>query len=280
MQLQADLVPLHLSANVSLWHSPWHCASVYKVKYSKQSSDTIRDAIKIAYPLVPYAGDPSDICTRHKQSVDQTCQSERFFTPFVRLTTDSSTWTVSRSKCTSYTVVQCRQNSVFRDCNFYNPKSEKVGTVWKTQIKTKLVISKFTTLTCISLQKYEHKIFHVLSVHFMSFVNIHPFLSFDLQTHSKKVGTVKHVPRLMLPFFSQHLKDVLGTEDTKWWSVSGVILSHSSCKQVLRWATVRGLRCPHFALQNAATHSLLETGRDCRQASQVPVPSSSAARTL
>ncbi len=32
----------------------------------------------------------------------------------------------------------------------YNPKSEKVGTVWKTQIK-KVVISKFT-LTCISLQ--------------------------------------------------------------------------------------------------------------------------------
>ncbi len=33
----------------------------------------------------------------------------------------------------------------------YNPKSEKVGTVWKTQIKKKVVISKFT-LTCISLQ--------------------------------------------------------------------------------------------------------------------------------
>ncbi len=68
----------------------------------------------------------------------------------------------------------------------------------------------------------------------------------------------------MLPFLFTTLKRRLGTEDTKWWSVSGVILSHSSCKQVLRWATVRGLRC--------ATHSLLETGRDCRQASQVPVP--------
>ncbi len=32
----------------------------------------------------------------------------------------------------------------------YNPKSEKVVTVWKMQIK-KVVISKFT-LTCISLQ--------------------------------------------------------------------------------------------------------------------------------
>ncbi len=39
------------------------------------------------------------------------------------------------------------QNSL----KIYNPKSEKVGTVWKTQIKKKVVISKFT-LTCISLQ--------------------------------------------------------------------------------------------------------------------------------
>ncbi len=35
--------------------------------------------------------------------------------------------------------------------HMYNPKSEKVGTVWKTQIKKEVVISKFT-LTCISLQ--------------------------------------------------------------------------------------------------------------------------------
>ncbi len=33
----------------------------------------------------------------------------------------------------------------------YNPKSEKVGTVWKTQIKKESRKSKFT-LTCISLQ--------------------------------------------------------------------------------------------------------------------------------
>ncbi len=54
----------------------------------------------------------------------------------------------------------------------------------------------------------------------------------------------------MLPFLFTTLKRRLGTEDTKWWSVSGVILSHSSCKQVLRWATVRGLRCRilHFKM--------------------------------
>ncbi len=40
----------------------------------------------------------------------------------------------------------------------YNPKSEKVGTVWKTQIKKKVVISKFT-LTCISLQTIWTKYF-------------------------------------------------------------------------------------------------------------------------
>ncbi len=50
MQLQSDLVPLHLSTNVSLW--------TLKTNYSYQSSDTIWGAIKnkIGYPLVPYAG--------------------------------------------------------------------------------------------------------------------------------------------------------------------------------------------------------------------------------
>ncbi len=56
----------------------------------------------------------------------------------------------------------------------------------------------------------------------------------------------------MLPFLFTTLKRRLGTEDTKWWSVSGVILSHSSCKQVLRWATVWGLRCRilHFKMRH------------------------------
>ncbi len=60
----------------------------------------------------------------------------------------------------------------------------------------------------------------------------------------------------MLHSFSQHLKRRLGTEDTKWWSVSGVILSHSSCKQVLRWATVRGLRCRILRFKMRHTFSI------------------------
>ncbi len=67
----------------------------------------------------------------------------------------------------------------------------------------------------------------------------------------------------MLPFLFTTLKRRLGTEDTKWWSVSGVILSHSSCKQVLRWATVR-VFVVAFCASKCATHSLLETGRDCK----------------
>ncbi len=55
----------------------------------------------------------------------------------------------------------------------------------------------------------------------------------------------------MLPFLFTTLKRRLGTEDTKWWSVSGVILSHSSCKQVLRWGNSTGSSLSHFALQNA-----------------------------
>ncbi len=100
------------------------------------------------------------------------------------------------------------------------------------------------------------KYFMFCLVNFMSFVNIHPFLSFRPATHSKKVGTVKHLPLVMLPFPFTTLKRRLGTEDTKWWSVSGVILSHSSCKQVLRWATVRGLRC-RICASKCATTSLL-----------------------
>ncbi len=90
----------------------------------------------------------------------------------------------------------------------------------------------------------------------MSFVNIHPFLSFRPATHSKKVGTVKHLPLCNVPFLFTTLKRRLGTEDTKWWSVSGVILSHSSCKQVLRWATVRGLRCRNLRFKMRHTFSI------------------------
>ncbi len=60
----------------------------------------------------------------------------------------------------------------------------------------------------------------------------------------------------MLPFLFTTLKRRLGTEDTKWWNVSGVILSHSSCKQVLRWATVRGLRCRILRFKMRHTFSI------------------------
>ncbi len=59
----------------------------------------------------------------------------------------------------------------------------------------------------------------------------------------------------MLPFLFTTQRR-LGTEDTKWWSVSGVILSHSSCKQVLRWATVRGLRCRILRFKMRHTFSI------------------------
>ncbi len=60
----------------------------------------------------------------------------------------------------------------------------------------------------------------------------------------------------MLPFLFTTLKRRLGTEDTKWWSVSGVSLSHSSCKQVLRWATVPGLRCRILRFKMRHTFSI------------------------
>src|SRR4029434_9343597 len=63
-------------------------------------------------------------------------------------------------------------------------------------------------------------------------------------------------------------------------NVSGVTLSHSPCKQGLRCATVRGLRCRILRFSKCATHSLLGTCRDCRQASPAPAHSSSSAMPL
>ncbi len=74
----------------------------------------------------------------------------------------------------------------------------------------------------------------------------------------------------MLPFLFTTLKRRLGTEDTKWWSVSGVILSHSSCKQVLRWATVRGLRCRILRFKMHHTFSIGD--RSGLQAGQSSTP--------
>ncbi len=50
-------------------------------------------------------------------------------------------------------------------------------------------------------------------------------------------------------------------------------MSHS-LQTSLKVGNSTGSSLSHFALQNAPQHSLMETGRDCRQASQVPVPSS------
>lgn len=54
----------------------------------------------------------------------------------------------------------------------------------------------------------------------------------------------------MLSFLFTTLKRSLGTEDTKQWSFSGVILSDSSCKQILRCAIVRDLRCLILRFKN------------------------------
>ncbi len=94
------------------------------------------------------------------------------------------------------------------------------------------------------------KYFMFCLVNFMSFVNIHHFLSFrPANTFQKSWDSKAFTHFVMLPFLFTTLKRRLGTEDTKWWSVSGVILSHSSCKQVLRWATVTGSSLSHFALR-------------------------------
>ncbi len=59
----------------------------------------------------------------------------------------------------------------------------------------------------------------------------------------------------MLPFLFTTLKRRLGTEDTKWCFRCN-FRSHSSCKQVLRWATVRGLRCRILRFKMRHTFSI------------------------
>ncbi len=92
----------------------------------------------------------------------------------------------------------------------YNPQIRKSwDSMENANKKKKVVISKFT-LTCISLQTYEHKIFHVLSgqLHVICKYNILSCHS-DLQHIPKKVETVKHLPLCNVAIsFSQHLKYV------------------------------------------------------------------------
>ncbi len=60
--------------------------------------------------------------------------------------------------------------------------------VWKTQIKKEVVISKFT-LTCIHCRQYEHKIFHVLSgqLHVICKYTSFPVIQ-TCKTFQKKLG--------------------------------------------------------------------------------------------
>ncbi len=91
-------------------HSMTLCL-VYKTKSSEQSSNMVWDAIKINYPLVPYAG-KLDICAKTWTScLNQMLQTECSFSPFVLLMTDSSLWTVSESERVSVYCIQCRQDS-------------------------------------------------------------------------------------------------------------------------------------------------------------------------
>ncbi len=75
----------------------------------------------------------------------------------------------------------------------YNPKSEKVGTVWKTQIKKESSDFYIYFDLYFIADNMNTKYFMFCLVNFMSFVNIHPFLSFRPATHSKKITTVAHI---------------------------------------------------------------------------------------
>ncbi len=127
------------------------------------------------------------------------------------------------------------------------------------------MISKFT-LTCISLQTIWTKYFMFCLVNFMSFVNRHPSCHSDLQHIPKKVWDSKSIYHfVMLPFLFTTLKRRLGTEDTKWWSVSGVILSHSSCKTSLKVGNSTGVFVVAFCASKCATILYWRQVRDCRQ---------------
>ncbi len=142
------------------------------------------------------------------------------------------------------------------------------------------MISKFTWLVFSLADNMNTKYFMFCLVNFMSFVNIHLSCHSDLQTHSKKVGTVKHLPlcNVAIPFttLKRRLRD---------WRHQ--VMKRFRCNFVpfflqtsLKVGNSTGSSLSHFCASKCATHSLLETGRDYRQASQVPVPSSSASRTL
>ncbi len=68
---------------------------------------------------------------RPTSSLNQTHESERSFTPFVLLTTDSSVWTLSESKHAFVYCIQCRQDS---DCNFYLLLTQRDTLIQRDQV--------------------------------------------------------------------------------------------------------------------------------------------------
>ncbi len=66
------------------------------------------------------------------------------------------------------------------------PNQKKVGTVWKMQIKKESSDFQIYFDLYFIADNMNTKYFMFCLVNFMSFVNIHPFLSFRPATHSKK----------------------------------------------------------------------------------------------
>ncbi len=109
----------------------------------------------------------------------------------------------------------------------------------------------------------------------MSFVNTTFLLSIPRPaTHSKKVGTGKAFYHfVILPFlFHNTLKRRLGTrrhQVIKCFKCNFVPFFLQTSYKV---GNSTGLRCRILRFQNAPTHSLLETGRDCSRPVKYPYP--------
>ncbi len=106
MQLQSNLVPLHLSIHFIV-NSPWHCASFTKQHAPINPLTRSGTPLEINYPLVPYAAILLISVQKHERAVS---------TKHVKAQVLSLH--LSETECVSIYCLQCRQDSS-RDCNLY-----------------------------------------------------------------------------------------------------------------------------------------------------------------
>jgi len=118
-----------------------------------------------------------------------------------------------------------------------------------------LIVKEFRQKEPITFQVLSHQL------HLIKYIYIYEKKwHFRRATQSKSRRNIRALTTSKMLVLLTTLKRCSGTMDTKEWRVSGVILSHSSCKDVLRFSTAYSCRClqnsPHILCFLFLSHSV------------------------